>query len=173
MNKIDGNGSINFQQGDVGPIEQTLPFELIKNIHFFVDDTNLQSAATVCRRWSLASVGAGAEKRFCFFKLFAKFVGQNVNKKTYDNLIEQFKYQNLDRLYPLLWNSNNLMEVKCAFIVLRDSAIFLLKNLKKADLEALKLLSSTLSQDEHIAEKILSLAIHFKQSDELMKIYGI
>ncbi len=160
MNKIDGNGSINFQQGDVGPIEQTLPFELIKNILFFVDDRTLQSVGTVCRRWSLASLSAGAEKRFGLLLPFAKFLRQHLNKETYDsNQIEQFKVIECD---ITLFGSKNLVEVKSSFLALKEKFINILKDLKKADLETIKLLSRELPQ----ADELCSLAKLYREIDE-------
>ncbi len=160
MNKIDGNGSINFLQGDVGQIEQTLPIELIKNILFFVDETTLQSVVTVCRRWSLASVGSGAEKRFGLLMPFAKFLGQHLNKETYDsNQIEQFKA--IER-GTTLFGSKNLVEVKSSFLALKEKFINILKDLKKEDLEALTRASSELPQ----ANELCSLAILYREIDE-------
>ncbi len=160
MNKIDGNGSINFLQGDVGQIEQTLPIELIKNILFFVDDRTLQSTATVCRRWSLASLSAGAEKRFGLLLPFAKFLRQHLNKETYDsNQIEQFKVIECD---TTLFGSKNLVEVKSSFLALKEKFINILKDLEEGDLAALELLFRELPQ----VNKLCSLALLYKVIDE-------
>ncbi len=162
MNKISGYGSINFLQGDVGQIEQTLPIELIKNILFFGDDRTLQSAVTVCRRWSLASVDAATDKRFGPLKSFAKLVGRNLNKETYDsNLFEKLKAMEQD---TTLFSSKNLVKVKSSFLALKEKFINILKDLKKGDLELFGML--TRIQNESIPNELCSLAILYQKVDE-------
>lgn len=138
MNRVDDYRSLAFPQGEEGQIEQRLPFELIKQVLFFLDDKTLQSAGTVSRRWCQASVGAAAEKKHDLIKILAGFIGENLNKDRYGNSLEQLAVIDRD---ITLFSSKNLIQVKSSFLTLREKVINILKVLKNADLETLMELS--------------------------------
>ncbi len=165
MNRVDSYRSSDFPQGEEGQIEQTLPFEIIKNILFFLDDTTLQSAGTTCRRWSQASVGAAEEKKLCLLKIFTRLWGKYLNKKNYGNQIKQLEAIDHD---TTLYGSKNLAQVKSSFLKLTEKCAHILKNLKKTDLKALRE-PRVLSKDQPVLviyEEIVYLATLYKEIDE-------
>lgn len=166
MNKVDGYGSLNFPQEDVGPIEQTVPIEIIKKILFFLGDRTLQSAGIVCRRWSQATVAAAAEKKDYSLKIFTKFLTSNLNKNLYGNQIEKLNHMDRD---TTLFASDNLIQVKSSFLMLREKYINILKDVEKADLQRSDQIAQRLPVDESVTVsymEIFYLATLYRKIDQ-------